>query len=100
MTVDEFEQRLEEQKILKWRELEENKICKIIDFYQIDTMYGDAWIIQLDDERHIFAPSALSTLLEKKEEDLTTPFYIPPTGLKQSRKNDKNEYYSFDIVFG
>ena len=99
ITVDKFEQTLEEQRILKWRELEENKIYEVTHFYETETMYGNAWIIVLAGGNRIFALSALANLFEKKEDNIDPPFYIRPTGLKQSCKNKKHEYYSFDVVF-
>ena len=102
ITVNEFEKKLteqrEEQQILKWRELKVNKVYTITEFYEIDTIYGKAYVIVIENGQRVFAPSGLSNLLKKKD-NITTPFYIRPTGLKPSRKNENNEFYSFDVVF-
>ena len=101
MTVNEFEKKLTEQReehILKWRELKENKVYTITDFYEIDAFYGKTYVIVLKNGQRVFTPSALSNLLKKKD-NIATPFYIRPTGLKASRKNENYEFHSFDVVF-
>ena len=99
ITDEQFEQKLRENQILKWRDLEKGKIYEVKKFFEIETVYGEAWIIELIDDRKIFAPSSLGNLFEKKKDVITTPFYIRPTGMKRSCKNENNQYYSFDVVF-
>jgi hypothetical protein len=100
ITLEQFNQKIAEQqaklKILKWRDLTVGKIYKIINVEYITTAYGEACIIELDDAGRVFAPSGLAKRLNEDE----TPFprHVRPTGLKKSRKNETQHYFSFDLL--
>lgn len=91
----EFDNMLEQQnQTKKWRELEEGKIYVIAGFKEINTEYGEAMILYIEDFGEVWAPSHLA----KKIQGESTPIFVRPTGEKRSQKNKKNKYYSYDLV--
>ena len=80
----------------KWRDLKEGQIYTIVNVEYIETQYGEGCVISLEDGQKVWAPSALTKILKKNEKPF--PRYVRPTGLKCSKKNVNQKYYSFDLV--
>ena len=101
MNIEQFEKLVQEQKdslnAIKWRELQKGQIYKIESVEFINTQYGEACILSLDDMTKVYAPSALAKRL-KQDKDKPFPRYVRPVGRVQSKKNLAHTYYAFDLV--
>jgi hypothetical protein len=93
---------------MKWRELDEDKIYKIVNFKFINTSYGKACIITLSnasplgvksnpDGCQVYAPSTLFKRLENADPEEVLPAYIKPNGKTISKKTG-NKYFDYDLV--
>ena len=102
MTPETFEQKLQDQQpnedILKWRDLEEKTIHTVVGKKTRKTMYGNAFVLILEDETKVWACSSLNKRLEK-DKDKSFPCYVRPKGKIQSKLNKSHQYYGFDLVW-
>lgn len=100
---EEFELRLARQKgsnqnTLSWKELKEGGIYEITNFEFIDTKYGKACIITLNDGSRYFTPSTLYDRLKTVDPDKHLPCLLRPLAKKKS-KTSGNFYWDYDLVF-
>ena len=101
MNTEQFDKLVQEQKdslnAIKWGELQKGHIYTIESVEFINTQYGEACVLSLNDKTEVFAPSALTKRL-KQDKDKPFPRYVRPTGRVQSKKNSAHSYYAFDLV--
>ena len=98
ITIDEFEELLKEQSeydTQRWTDLEINKIYAVTSYRTVDTSNSETLVLTLKDNGEVWCPAHLA----KKIEDKEPPFYIRPLGLKPCKKNKKNKYHAYDLVF-
>ena len=93
--------KLEDQKphAIKWSELQENQIYTITNATHIQTRYGDACIITLNNGQQLWAPSSLIKRFKQDKHTIFFTCYVHPTGKERSKHNPAREYYSFDLVW-
>ena len=98
ITIDEFEELLKEQSeydTQRWTDLEIKKIYTITSYRTVDTSNGESVVLTLKDNGEVWCPAHLAKKIDGKE----PPFYIRPLGLKPCKKNKKNKYHAYDLVF-
>ena len=96
ITIDKFEEPLKEQSeydTQRWTDLEINKIYTITSCRTVDN--GESVVLTLKDNGDVWSPTHLAKKIDGKE----PPFYIRPLGLKPCKKNKKNKYHAYDLVF-
>lgn len=93
-----FEEKVKEQnrEALKWKELPEGVIYKILDVVEVDGKYGKSRILTLKDRQGETVRAWACTGLNKEKETLEGAF-VRSTGFKVSKKS-KQEYFSYDLV--
>ena len=98
ITTDEFEELLKEQSeydTQRWTDLEINKIYTITSCRTVDTSNGESVVLTLKDNGEVWCPAHLAKKIDGKE----PPFFVRPLGLKPCKKNKKNKYHAYDLVF-
>ena len=97
---EEFNQNKEtKQNIMKWRDVPQNTILKINEVDIINTKFGKATILTLENvESEIFKCWANQRLGDELKDWKDEECYVKSLGLVPSIKNPSRKYYAYDFT--
>ena len=95
------EQKKEDEKVVRWTELDREEIFKIITIETKLSKYGECWLTTLEDSKtnqlKIFAPAGMIKKIKKDRKDNQTVYFMC-LGQELNRL-DKTKRNRYDLIF-
>ena len=100
LSADQFEalKLLEQENIIKWREVPTGIIYKIENVEEVNTKKGNATVVDLMDHDGLRLRAWATSILRDDLKGRTGICYVKPLEKKESTKNPGQFYYDYELV--